>query len=87
MRSFFGVFLRQALGVDPDAIQYQSFANDFFHQYLDFCRNSSALAGSAFLSLGTEGLISRLYGYFCEGLLKAGIVEEELVFFPASYGM
>jgi pyrroloquinoline quinone (PQQ) biosynthesis protein C/quercetin dioxygenase-like cupin family protein len=74
-------FLRQALGVDPDAIQYQSFANDFFHQYLDFCRNSSALAGSAFLSLGTEGLISRLYGYFCEGLLKAGIAEEELVFF------
>jgi pyrroloquinoline quinone (PQQ) biosynthesis protein C/quercetin dioxygenase-like cupin family protein len=74
-------FLRQALGVDPDAIQYQSFANDFFHQYLEFCRNSSALAGSAFLSLGTEGLISRLYGYFCEGLLKAGIEEKELVFF------
>jgi pyrroloquinoline quinone (PQQ) biosynthesis protein C/quercetin dioxygenase-like cupin family protein len=74
-------FLRHALGVDPDAIQYQSFANDFFHQYLDFCRNSSALAGSAFLSLGTEGLIARLYGYFCEGLLKAGIAEEELVFF------
>lgn len=74
-------FLRHALGVEPDAIQYQSFANDFFHQYLDACRNSSALAGSAFLSLGTEGLISRLYGYFCEGLLKAGIAEEELVFF------
>jgi pyrroloquinoline quinone (PQQ) biosynthesis protein C/quercetin dioxygenase-like cupin family protein len=74
-------FLRDALGVDPDAIQYQSFANDFFHQYLDFCRNSSALAGSAFLSLGTEGAIARLYGYFCEGLLKAGIPEEQLVFF------
>jgi pyrroloquinoline quinone (PQQ) biosynthesis protein C/quercetin dioxygenase-like cupin family protein len=74
-------FLRQALGVDPDAIQYQSFANEFFHQYLDFCRNSSALAGSAFLSLGTEGAISRLYGYFCEGLLKAGVPEEELLFF------
>jgi pyrroloquinoline quinone (PQQ) biosynthesis protein C/quercetin dioxygenase-like cupin family protein len=74
-------FLRDALGVDPAAIQYQSFANDFFHQYLDFCRNASALAGSAFLSLGTEGAISRLYGYFCEGLLKAGIPEEQLLFF------
>ena len=74
-------FLRRSLDVDPDAIEYQSFANDFFHQYLDFCRNSSALAGSAFLSLGTEGVISRLYGYFCEGLLKAGVSEEELLFF------
>lgn len=74
-------FLREALGVDPDGIEYRSFANDFFHQYLDFCRNSSALAGSAFLSLGTEGAISRLYGYFCDGLLKAGIPEEQLLFF------
>jgi pyrroloquinoline quinone (PQQ) biosynthesis protein C/quercetin dioxygenase-like cupin family protein len=74
-------FLRHALDLDPDAIQYQSFANEFFHQYLEFCRNSPALAGSAFLSLGTEGVISRLYGYFCEGLLKAGIPEEELLFF------
>jgi len=74
-------FLRQALGVDPDAIQYQGFANGFFHQYLEFCRNSSAFAGSAFLSLGTEGAISRLYGYFCEGLLKAGVPEEQLLFF------
>lgn len=74
-------FLRRALQVDPDTIEYQSFANDFFHQYLDFCRNSSALAGSAFLSLGTEGAVARLYGFFCEGLLKAGIAEEELLFF------
>jgi pyrroloquinoline quinone (PQQ) biosynthesis protein C/mannose-6-phosphate isomerase-like protein (cupin superfamily) len=74
-------FLREALDADPDAIEYQSFANDFFHEYLDFCRNSSALAGSAFLSLGTEGAISRLYGYFCEGLLKAGVAEEQLHFF------
>lgn len=74
-------FLRRALDVDIDSIEYQSFATSFFHQYLDFSRNSSALAGSAFLSLGTEGAISRLYGYFCEGLLKAGIPEEELLFF------
>jgi pyrroloquinoline quinone (PQQ) biosynthesis protein C len=74
-------FLRRALEVDVDAIQYQSFADDFFHQYLDFCRNSSALCGSAFLSIGTEGAISRLYGYFSEGLLKAGVPEEQLTFF------
>jgi pyrroloquinoline quinone (PQQ) biosynthesis protein C/quercetin dioxygenase-like cupin family protein len=74
-------FLSEALDVDSNGIQYQSFADVFFHQYLDFCRNSSALAGSAFLSLGTEGAISRLYGYFCEGLLKAGIPEEQLLFF------
>lgn len=74
-------FLSDALDVNPNDIQYQGFADVFFHQYLDFCRNSSALAGSAFLSLGTEGAISRLYGYFCEGLLKAGIPEEQLLFF------
>lgn len=74
-------FLRESLEVDPDGIEYQSFANNFFQQYLDFCRNSTALAGSAFLSLGTEGAISRLYGYFCDGLLKAGIPEEHLLFF------
>lgn len=73
--------LRNGLGVNPDAIEYQSFANDFFHQYLDYCRNSSALEGSAFLSFGTEGAIARLYGYFCEGMLKAGIPEEQLHFF------
>jgi quercetin dioxygenase-like cupin family protein/pyrroloquinoline quinone (PQQ) biosynthesis protein C len=74
-------FLSDALDVDPLVIRYQSLADVFFHQYLDFCRNSSALAGSAFLSLGTEGVISRLYGYFCEGLLKAEIPEEQLLFF------
>lgn len=74
-------FLRDGLAVDLDKIQFQSFAREFFHQYLDFCRSSSALAGSAFLSLGTEGAIARLYGYFCDGLLKAGIPEEQLVFF------
>ena len=74
-------FLREALEIDIQTIEYQSFANDFFHQYLDFCRNAPPLEGSAFLSLGTEGAIARLYGDFCEGLLKAGVPEEQLSFF------
>jgi pyrroloquinoline quinone (PQQ) biosynthesis protein C/mannose-6-phosphate isomerase-like protein (cupin superfamily) len=74
-------FLRNALEVDLEKIEYQSFARNFFHQYLEFCRNSSPLAASAFLFLGTEGAISRLYGYFCEGLLKVGLPEEQLSFF------
>jgi len=74
-------FLREALGIEIEAIQFQSFANDFFHQYLDFCRNSSPVAGAAFLSLGTEGAIARLYGYFCDGLLQAGVEEKDLGFF------
>jgi pyrroloquinoline quinone (PQQ) biosynthesis protein C/quercetin dioxygenase-like cupin family protein len=74
-------FLRDALDIDIQAIEFQSFANDFFHQYLDYCRNASPVAGSAFLSLGTEGAIARLYGYFCEGLLKAGVEEKYLEFF------
>lgn len=74
-------FLREALDVDPDTIEYRSFANDFFHRYLAFCRDSSALAASAFLSVGTEGAIGRLYAYFCEGLMKAGVPEEQLHFF------
>lgn len=74
-------FLKDTLHVDIESLQFQSFAEKFFCQYLDFCRNSTPMAGSAFLSLGTEAIIPRLYGYFCDGLLKAGIAEKDLRFF------
>jgi quercetin dioxygenase-like cupin family protein/pyrroloquinoline quinone (PQQ) biosynthesis protein C len=74
-------FLQRGLGVDIESVRFQSFADEFFRQYLDFCRNSTPLATAAFLSLGTEGVVSRLYGYFHDGLLKAGVDEEHLTFF------
>jgi pyrroloquinoline quinone (PQQ) biosynthesis protein C/quercetin dioxygenase-like cupin family protein len=74
-------FLRGGLGIDIDAIQYQGFTKAFVHEYLEFCRNASPLAASAFLSLGTEAVVPGLYAIFCEALAKAGIPDEKLEFF------
>jgi pyrroloquinoline quinone (PQQ) biosynthesis protein C/mannose-6-phosphate isomerase-like protein (cupin superfamily) len=74
-------FLTQSLAVDVHQIRYQSFTKLFVNSYLDFCRRAPAHAVSAFLSLGTEGIVPRLYGIFCAGLLKAGLQEGELEFF------
>lgn len=74
-------FLVDALGVNLDEIQYEPFTKLFVHRFLDFCRQAPAHAASAFLALGTEGIVPRLYGIFCDGLLKAGLQEKELEFF------
>lgn len=74
-------FLTESLNVDLREIRYQPFAKLFASSYLDYCRNAPPHAVSAFLSLGTEGVVPRLYGIFCTGLLKAGLQESDLEFF------
>jgi pyrroloquinoline quinone (PQQ) biosynthesis protein C/mannose-6-phosphate isomerase-like protein (cupin superfamily) len=74
-------FLTDSLAVDVHAVRYQSFTRLFVNSYLEFCRRAPAHAASAFLSLGTEGIVPRLYGIFCTGLLKAGLHDSELEFF------
>jgi pyrroloquinoline quinone (PQQ) biosynthesis protein C/mannose-6-phosphate isomerase-like protein (cupin superfamily) len=70
-------FLRDGLGVDVEGIDFLDATRYFVHEYLD----SHPAAGSAFLSLGTEGIVPRMYGILVNGLLKAGVAEEHVAFF------
>jgi quercetin dioxygenase-like cupin family protein/pyrroloquinoline quinone (PQQ) biosynthesis protein C len=74
-------FLTQGLGLDLDAIEYLDTTRHFVHEYLDFCKNAHPAAASAFLSLGTESIVARLYRTLVIGLRGAGIAEEHLTFF------
>jgi pyrroloquinoline quinone (PQQ) biosynthesis protein C/quercetin dioxygenase-like cupin family protein len=74
-------FLREGLGVDVDDVDFTDFTRFFVREYLDFCLHAHPAAGSAFLSLGTEGIVPRMYAVFVDGLLKAGIGEEQDKFF------
>lgn len=74
-------FLRDGLGVDVDRIEYLDATRFFASEYLDFCRRAHPAAASAFLSLGTEGIVPRMYGLFLDGLRKAGVGPEHTSFF------
>src|SRR6185503_741615 len=73
-------FLADGLEIDVSNIDYLDSTRFFVREYLDFCMHSHPTAGSAFLSLGTEGIVARMYGILLEGLIKAGIAEEHTSF-------
>jgi len=77
----FRKFLRDALSINLDDIEYLDSTHYFTREYLDFCLKSHPMSGSAFLSLGTEGIVARMYLIFVEGMHKAGIENSELEFF------
>ena len=54
---------------------------DFVNSYLNFCKYESALESSAFLAIGTEAIVARLYGVLSSGLSSVGIKDEDLHFF------
>jgi pyrroloquinoline quinone (PQQ) biosynthesis protein C/quercetin dioxygenase-like cupin family protein len=75
-------FLRQSLGIDRlEDIDCALYTRCFVREYLATCLQSEPLAGAAFLSLGTEGIVARLYEIMLAGLLSAGIPQHELEFF------
>ena len=74
-------FLKDGLGLDINNLQYDDHAKLFSKSYLDYCLQAHPAAASAFLSMGTEGIVARLYAVICQGLLKAGIAEKDLHFF------
>jgi pyrroloquinoline quinone (PQQ) biosynthesis protein C/mannose-6-phosphate isomerase-like protein (cupin superfamily) len=74
-------FLVDGLEIDIHNIDYLDSTRFFVREYLDFCLHSHPSAGSAFLSLGTEGIVAKMYGVLLEGLLNAGITEEHTTFF------
>ena len=77
----FRQFLIKGLGVKIDEIKFKDFSKQFMQEYLSYCMNKPALEGTAFLSMGTEAIVPRLYNLFLEGMKKAGIEKEHLYFF------
>ena len=74
-------FLREGLGVDVDDLDFTDVTRFFVREYLDFCLHAHPAAASAFLSLGTEGIVPRMYAILVAGLLKAGVAEPHIAFF------
>lgn len=74
-------FLADALGVSPEAVEFDAATQHFVREYLAFCLGNDGLAGSAFLSLGTESIVPRMYLAFVEGLRVAGFRDDQLEFF------
>jgi pyrroloquinoline quinone (PQQ) biosynthesis protein C/quercetin dioxygenase-like cupin family protein len=74
-------FLRDGLAVDVNNVEFLDATRFFVREYLDFCLRAHPAAGAAFLALGTEGIVPRMYGVLLDGLLKAGLAEEHTAFF------
>lgn len=77
----FRAFLRDGLGVDLGGIEYADFTRHFVSEYIAFCLHPEPVATCAFLSLGTEGIVKRMYEIFVKALVDAGVREEHLLFF------
>jgi mannose-6-phosphate isomerase-like protein (cupin superfamily) len=75
-------FLQHALGIeDIDRIEYASFTRRFVNEYLAQSLQLEPMASAAFLAIGTEGIVSRVYEIMQTGLRRAGIPDGELEFF------
>jgi mannose-6-phosphate isomerase-like protein (cupin superfamily) len=79
--ALFRRFLRDGLGVDAESIRFQDSTRYFMRECLDWCMRSPPGAASAFLALGWEAPIPRLYSVFVGGLIQAGVSERHLHFF------
>lgn len=79
--NIFRNFLTEGLGLDIGKIVFEQASLKFMNDYLDCSSNRDFAYASAFLSLGTEGIVARLYTDFLIGLRAAGVKEEHLEFF------
>jgi mannose-6-phosphate isomerase-like protein (cupin superfamily)/pyrroloquinoline quinone (PQQ) biosynthesis protein C len=67
--------------VDPARVTYSSATLHFVEQYLDASAADDHVYATAFLGLGTEGVVSRIYRDLVTGMVAAGIPDEQLHFF------
>lgn len=75
-------FLRNSLGIaDVAQITYAPHTRHFVREYLAAAQHAEPAVAAAFLAIGTEGIVSRMYEIMRRGLLQAGIAESELEFF------
>ena len=64
-------FLREALLVNLEAIAYSDSTSYFAREYLGFYLQSQPMAGSAFLSLGTEMKAIEPANFFAQSLMNS----------------
>jgi mannose-6-phosphate isomerase-like protein (cupin superfamily)/pyrroloquinoline quinone (PQQ) biosynthesis protein C len=75
-------FLKTTFGINDLAkVNFAEFTVKFVETYLENSLGFDAVWGSAWLSLGTEGIVSRMYEIMVRGMRQAGIPNEELEFF------
>jgi mannose-6-phosphate isomerase-like protein (cupin superfamily)/pyrroloquinoline quinone (PQQ) biosynthesis protein C len=79
--TLFRRFLRDGLGVDAESIRFLDTTRYFVRECLDWCLRSPPCAASAFIALGLEAPVPRLYSLFVGGLMQAGVPERHLHFF------
>lgn len=79
-------FLREGLTIDIDDVEFLDCTQNFVREFLGFCLHSHPMASSAFLSLGTEGIVNRMYRILVKGMLQAGIDNRHLEFFHIHIG-
>lgn len=79
--NLFRGFLREGLGVSPEYVRFEVPTLRFVSEYLDSSGSRDLPFATAFLAIGTEGLVSRLYQDFVAGLRAARIPEDQLEFF------
>ncbi|HEU4729331.1 MAG TPA: iron-containing redox enzyme family protein [Kofleriaceae bacterium] len=74
-------FLARSLGIDVAQIEYAPFTRHFVRAYLEHAQRLEPVAAAAFLAIGTEGIVARMYEIMRTGLRRAGIPDSELEFF------
>lgn len=85
--SIFRHFLTSSLGIsDLQTIEYEDFTRNFLNIYLENSMQADPIWSSAWLSLGTEGIVSNMYQIMVEGMRQAGFQDSELDFFHIHIG-
>lgn len=79
-------FLTGALGLDPRQIQLDYHTRVFVEEYLLATRSDDHTYAAAFLALGTEAIVSRLYSVLVEGMSRCQLTAEDLRFFHLHIG-
>jgi mannose-6-phosphate isomerase-like protein (cupin superfamily)/pyrroloquinoline quinone (PQQ) biosynthesis protein C len=83
----FSNFLKNSLGVDDlSQIEYEEFTRNFLEIYLENSVQADPVWGSAWLSLGTEGIVAEMYKIMVTGMQQAGFQDSELEFFHIHIG-
>ncbi len=69
----FREFLSDAFGINVADARYDPPALLFVQRYLDYCLTAPVASAAAFLALGTEGIVPRLYTILTTGLRQVGL--------------
>lgn len=75
-------FLVHTMGISkPRESPLEDFTDVFVRRYLRGASSSDHTYGCAFLALGTEGIVARLYAILVDGMQNVGIPDDALGFF------